>query len=120
MNHDAVDLVRERIEDEHAPLNDRAYEPAHPPVHGVVPEVVAKWGPFSQIRWFRRYEPQLRSWSPTNWTRGKADLYFVESVMHKGWCCASCGDEEEYGFGGVDDCYCCCRAIKASEKEATG
>lgn len=85
-----------------APLDDPAYEPEHPPVNGVIPDVVAKWGPKSQLRWFRRFQPQLAGGQP--WSQ-----YYVHSEGHLGICCCSCGDEYEHGTGVIMDGWCCCR-----------
>ncbi|MET9086148.1 hypothetical protein ABZX77_30455 [Streptomyces sp. NPDC004237] len=85
-----------------APLDDPTYTPQHPPVDGQVPAVVAKWGPRSQIRWFRRFGRELaprRDWSQ----------YHVHSEHHLGTCCDSCFDEYLDGTGVQLDGWCCCR-----------
>jgi hypothetical protein len=85
-----------------APLEDPTYEPKHPPVGGGVPPVVAKWGPRSQVRWFRRFAQQL---SP----RRDWDRFFCSSVEHVGPCCFSCDEELMQGEGVQLDGWCCCR-----------
>lgn len=88
-----------------APLEDPAYTPAHPPVDGQVPDVIAKWGPRSQLRWFRRFGTQLgrrKGW----------DLFYCESEHHRGLCCGSCWDEWQAGTGVMVDGWCCCQAIR--------
>lgn len=80
-----------------APLEDPAYKPKHPPVNGEIPEVVAKWGAASQLRWFQRFGGQLgkrRDW----------DRYYVHSVGHRGPCCTSCEED------GLFPDRCCCKA----------
>lgn len=83
-----------------APLDDSAYRPKHPPIGGQVPDVVARWGPGSQMRWFRRFRTELaprRDW----------DRFYCQSEHHLGFHCYSCEDE---GDGGVmGDGWCCCR-----------
>jgi hypothetical protein len=84
-----------------APLDDPTYEPKHPPVGGGIPAVVAKWGPRSQLRWFRRFGRQLglrRDW----------DQYYVHSEHHRGVCCFSCEEEAWHGEGAMLDGWCCC------------
>ncbi len=85
-----------------APLEDPNYVPVHPPVNGIIPGVVAKWGPRSQLRWFRRFGPDLG-------VRKDWDLYYCYSEHHSGLCCFSCGDEAEMGTGVAQDGWCCCR-----------
>lgn len=83
-----------------APLDDPTYQPEHPPVAGQIPDVVAKWGPPSQVRWFRRFGAELglrRDW----------DRYYCQSEHHRDLCCYSCEDEGERGTQGCG--YCCCR-----------
>ena len=89
-----------------APLDDPAYVPQHPPVNGTVPDVVAKWGPRSQRRWFRRYNGQLQAMPHSEWAR-----FYCSSEEHRGLCCGSCLDDDEMGYGsGIDEC--CCYALK--------
>lgn len=90
-----------------APLDDPRYVPQHPPRNGSVPWVVEKWGPRSQLRWFRRFRDSLdASW--VQW-----DRYHRVSVEHLGGHCLSCLDEEEYlGYRGTTGC--CCRAMMVS------
>lgn len=85
-----------------APLDDPRYEPLHSPVDGRIPEVVAKWGPRSQLRWFTRFRAELapgQAWSS----------YYVHSEWHRGVCCFSCNAEYEHGTGVMMDGWCCCR-----------
>jgi hypothetical protein len=82
-----------------APLDDPAYVPKHPPVDGSIPDVVARWGAASQLRWFRRFGPDLgirKDWG----------LYHCHSEYHLGLCCTSCWDEAHTGV--MQDGYCCC------------
>lgn len=89
------------------PLDDPDYEPVHRPVNGRPPDVVAKWGAASQLRWFRRF-----------WESGElallreADLkpFYCHSVEHKGACCISCEYDQYDGYYDMDGC--CCRAIR--------
>lgn len=87
------------------PLEDPAYEPLHPPVDGQIPDVVEKWGPRSQLRWFRRFGQQLeprRDW----------DRWYCSSTEHRDLCCYSCKEESWYGVGVMMDGWCCCLAIR--------
>lgn len=77
------------------PLEDPSYVPLHPPVDGRVPAVVARWGPRSQVRWFRRF---FRSLRPATF-----DGLFTSSVAHYGGCCHSCFED------GWDAVACCCK-----------
>lgn len=88
---------------ESPPLEDPDYEPRHRPVNGRPPDVVAKWGAASQLRWFRRF-PGLRL------TYQEWDSFYCESAQHRGLCCESCLQDAEWGFLDSDD-HCCCRAI---------
>lgn len=86
----------------YAPLDDPNYTPAHPPVSGAIPDVVGKWGPRSQLRWFQRFRDQLgrrRDW----------DRFYCQSEHHRGLCCYSCADEYQVGHGPMLDGWCCCR-----------
>jgi hypothetical protein len=87
-----------------APLDDPEYDPQIKPVRGDVPDVVAKWGPRSQRRWFRRFYRELRPQKPAYW-----DRFYCESEDHIGPCCISCGED---GDMGDLDGKCCCHAIK--------
>jgi hypothetical protein len=88
-----------------APLNDPEYRPAYPPVDGEIPDVVARWGPRSQVRWFARF------WGDIKWrSHTQQAAYYCSSVEHRGPCCISCIQDEEDGYGAVDDA-CCCRAL---------
>jgi hypothetical protein len=91
-----------------APLDDPAYTPEHPPVDGIIPAVVARWGAVSQRRWFRRY------WAELAQQQGQ-DLrqFFIESEHHRGPCCLSCADEWDAGTGVIMDGWCCCRDERA-------
>lgn len=87
------------------PLEDSDYEPEHPPVDGKIPEVVARFGPSTQIRWFMRFHRSLTE-------EAKLDEYYVTSENHKGPCCSSCMGEfiDGYQGGGViADGWCCCK-----------
>jgi hypothetical protein len=91
------------------PLEDPAYEPKHPPVDGLIPEVVEKFGPATQLRWFKRFRSVLRFS-----TKNNMFLYHVTSEHHRGPCCGSClvewEEDSPRGYGTViDDGYCCCR-----------
>ena len=85
-----------------APLDDPAYVPEHPPINGVIPPIVARWGPASQQRWFRRFGNEIGPLTYDRW-----DLYYASSEHHKGLCCGSCQDESAYGV--MQDGWCCCR-----------
>lgn len=87
-----------------APLEDPAYEPEHPPVGRCVPDVVAKWGPRSQVRWFQRFGKQLGMQRHEVW-----DLYYCTSQEHRGLCCTSC---EQDGYDDLDG-HCCCEGLRA-------
>lgn len=88
-----------------APLDDPAYVPVHQPVDGAIPDVVARWGARSQLRWFRRFHGKLAAWQ--DWER-----FYCESEHHRGLCCSSCFDEWGDGYGVMVDGWCCCRAVK--------
>lgn len=91
------------ISDPHAPLNDPAYQPHHPPTRdGRIPEVVQRWAARSQIRWFQRFQNQLDR-TKTSDLSG----YYTESLAHPDDCCVQCDQEYLYG---CDDDPCCCRA----------
>ncbi len=89
-----------------APLDDPTYAPVHRPVEGQVPEVVARWGPRSQLRWFRRFWQQLAAGQ-------RLDRFYCESEHHRDTCCASCFDEYQDGYGVMMDAWCCCRGFRA-------
>ena len=91
-----------------APLDDPSYVPEHPLVDGIVPTVVRKWGPRSQLRWFRRFRHQLAH------GQDLAHLH-AESPHHTGWCCSSCAAEYEYGMGVMIDGWCCCKDRRAKQ-----
>jgi hypothetical protein len=88
-----------------APLDDPAYIPQHQPDRGTVPDVIARWGPRSQLRWFRRFGGQLRPQPAAYW-----DPFYCSSEDHRGDCCVSCIADQEEGYGSVDGA-CCCRGI---------
>lgn len=95
-------MKRDRL----APLEDPAYEPRHPPVGGLPPDVVAKWGPRSQLRWFDRYRGQLRTAPHSFWGR-----FYCGTSHHRGLCCASCIADIEDGYREWDyEDRCCCIA----------
>lgn len=84
------------------PLEDPRYIPLHPPVNGMIPDVIERWGPSSQIRWFTRFRQDLKLW--------RVDLtsYWISSLEHRGACCGTClGELEETGIDPMDG-YCCC------------
>lgn len=95
-----------------APLDDPAYDPAHKPVRGRVPDVVKLWGKASQLRWWRRFRQELWEQAEALPLRERLKLpthddvdYWCESEHHRGFCCYSCFEE---GEGGYDD-HCCCK-----------
>lgn len=95
-----------------APLEDPTYLPKHPPENGYIPWVVEKWGPRSQLRWFRRFYSQLRSTGRTSFW----EPYFIDSVQHRGRCCSSCIGDYEDGYDSPYEDHCCCLAPIAGEK----
>jgi hypothetical protein len=78
-----------------APLDDPAYVPAHPPVGGLVPDVVVKWGAASQLRWFHRFGAALEPQPQAVW-----DRYYLATTAHRGKHC-DCVDVPGWGC-----CYC--------------
>jgi hypothetical protein len=89
-----------------APLEDPSYVPAHPPTSDrVTPDVVAKWGPRSQLRWFVRFRKALRPRRPDWWAR-----FYCSSVQHRGLCCDSCLDDYDAGYDEPNGDRCCCRS----------
>lgn len=91
--------------DDDSPLNDPDYQPKHPPVDGVVPDVVRRWGKRSQLRWFWRF------WREVNYRIQDITDMWVDSEHHRDRCCGSClaeWDEEEGGRGVCMDGWCCC------------
>jgi hypothetical protein len=94
-----------------APLDDPRYQPANPPLPGGgIPDVISKWGPRSQLRWFTRYHAELGLRPARFWER-----WHCSSVDHKGLCCPSCTYwDEEYGQDNIGAEYgkCCCYAIR--------
>jgi hypothetical protein len=92
-----------------APLEDPDYEPEHPPVNGQIPDVVAKFGKDTQLRWFNRFRGQLGSGINYN-------PYYCNSLHHLGPCCVSCVGEYEDGDGSViEDGWCCCQDKRVYE-----
>lgn len=89
-----------------APLEDPDYEPVYPPLGGRIPDVVARWGKKSQLRWFERFAMKLNPLMDAEWAK-----YWVSSEVHMGLCCASCEYESYDGYGVIMDGYCCCRGI---------
>lgn len=87
-----------------APLDDPRYQPKHPPDHGTIPFVVRRWGPRSQVRWFRRFRGELRPQPPAVWNE-----HHPTSELHRGLCCDSCLADLDDGYPAVDD-RCCCRS----------
>jgi len=90
-----------------APLDDPAYIPEHPPINGIIPPIVARWGPASQRRWFRRYWGQLvreQAWGGFYWS----------SEHHVNGCCERCGEAPDEWFPPIPlDDWCCCRDERA-------
>lgn len=85
-----------------APLEDLSYIPKHPPIDGQIPEVVAKWGPRSQLRWFDRFNDEVNPQKRDIWEK-----HYCVSLQHKGFCCISCQEDGE-----VFEDQCCCKAIQ--------
>lgn len=83
------------------PLEDPTYEPQYQPVDGRAPDVVAKWGPASQLRWFDRFDGQVKM-RPADWAR-----FHCSSRHHRGFCCQSCIEDGEVFENDV----CCCRGL---------
>lgn len=90
-----------------APLEDPAYDPVHKPVDGWPPDVVAKWGPRSQVRWFNRFRKELRRQKYTYW-----EQFYCASEQHRGSCCSSCIGDQVGGWRDWDEAYCCCQAMR--------
>lgn len=88
----------------HAPLEDPDYVPQHRPIDGVAPDVVEKWGAPSQLRWFIRYQGDLKPQPHSYWAR-----FYCDSTQHLGLCCAYCIEVGEY----IGEDECCCQAFKA-------
>lgn len=85
-----------------APLNDSSYEPEHPPVDGKIPDVVARFGKHTQLRWFKRFLGEFTE--PEDLSQ-----YYVTSEHHKDTCCMSCISEFENDYGVILEGWCCCR-----------
>lgn len=82
------------------PLDDPTYSPTTLPQNGHPPDVVAKWGRVSQLRWFRRFQADLKPWASAEWER-----FYCESEHHRGMCCVSCVEESLNGYyDGFGDC----------------
>jgi hypothetical protein len=87
------------------PLENPRYVPLHPPVNGGVPDVIARWGMRSQLRWFQRFGRQLTVRSPD------VEEYWCTSLEHRGMCCSGCGMEwDADGIDPTDGYACCCKA----------
>ena len=95
------------MSDETFPLEDPDYTPAHPPINGRVPEVIEKWGPASQLRWFDRFRDQLKPRPMAEW-----DRWYCTTTAHTGSCCSSCQQDQDYGYGDDID-GCCCKGFKS-------
>lgn len=88
-----------------APLEDPTYNPLHPPIDGFAPDVVEKWGPRSQLRWFERFVGDMKPRPSADW-----DRFYCDSLDHRGLCCVSCIADKEDGYG--DDIEgCCCKRL---------
>lgn len=81
------------------PLTRPDYQPKHPPVDGKIPDVVARWGKASQLRWFRRFWKEI---GPLE----SLGAFWCTSEHHRGPCCPPCQGEDG---GVVADGYCCCQ-----------
>jgi hypothetical protein len=95
------------------PLEDPSYEPKYPPVDGKIPAEVSKFGPETQLRWFKRFSGDLDQ------GYNYYDYYTI-SEHHRGPCCGSCVVEYEENQGTnygsvIDDGWCCCRDGRISE-----
>jgi hypothetical protein len=90
-----------------APLEDPTYEPAYRPQRGFIPPVIAKWGPRSQLRWFRRFEREIGEQKPDVWAR-----FYCSSEAHRGTCCNSCIGDWEEGYDDRPEGMCCCKAAR--------
>jgi hypothetical protein len=96
-----------------APLLNPSYEPEHPPINGTVPEVVARFGMATQIRWFQRFYRELNH--DTAW-----DEYYIHSEHHKGLHCISCSydfNDGYHGGGVIMDGWCCCLDSRMPHKK---
>jgi hypothetical protein len=93
-----------------APLDDPSCEPANPPINGRVPDVIAKWGPVSQQRWFRRFQDQLKPAPYDEWER-----FYCSSEQHRGSCCDSCAQDISAGYQDWDAGRCCCKATRGGD-----
>lgn len=90
-----------------APLEDPNYQPVYRPQRGFIPPIIAKWGPRSQLRWFRRFSGQIGPQKPDVWKQ-----FYCSSEAHRGQCCDSCmGDLDEGYREYYEDGYCCCLAV---------
>ena len=97
-----------------APLEDPSYVPLHPPVDGLVPPVVLKWGPRSQLRWFPRFADHLTDQPAHFWAQ-----FHCVSLTHQGQHCISCVMDEGDGYYPMDlDGDCCCYARCRAPAEA--
>jgi hypothetical protein len=94
-----------------APLDDPGYQPAHAPVNGEIPDVVAKWSPKSQRRWFNRFNGQFKPQKHEVWAR-----FYCMSEHHRGFCCSSCLQDYDIGYDWPPEDndgneLCCCYAL---------
>ncbi|MFE3202226.1 hypothetical protein [Embleya sp. NPDC059237] len=98
-----------------APLEDPTYTPKHQPTGGRIPAVVARWGPRSQLRWYRRFDRDLVTPldAPARQRHNDTiDSMYVHSLEHVGPCCSACFSEfEETGIP-VNEYGCCCRSTR--------
>lgn len=90
-----------------SPLNRHDHMPVVVPTEGVIPEVVARWGPRSQLRWFNRFVRTLSPRPMSEWNR-----YHVQSLSHTGLCCDSCLEDVSEGYEPPDAGLCCCRGVR--------
>lgn len=93
-----------------APLEDPDYQPRYVPENGRPPAIVAKWGPRSQVRWFRRFWNDLGDHGLVNTDR--LEGFYCHSTEHTGPCCSSCMDYEDE----TPDRYCCCKGYEAAKE----
>jgi hypothetical protein len=98
-----------------SPLEDLNYTPVHQPIGTLAPDVVERWGPYSQIRWFDRFR----------YPRGHAesapaqywDRFYCESAQHRGLHCQSCIDDQQGGWDPWEADWCCCKATRGYDGE---
>lgn len=102
------------MHDDEAPLEDAAYEPVARPINGRPNPLVKKWGPRSQLRWFKRF---WGSDAMPTLSTADANEYHCSSLEHKGGCCGSCIEDYEMGYDDLGE-HCCCRALVERVVEA--